>query len=141
MMLKYFLQIFIAITFISSFLHANEYKDIVTVKLKKDEHKKVIIKYARTEKLFKFRWTLYANGGLVVLHSYDRIVGQTMLYDKRKSRSFRVELITRGGQHYAVPYILVKFVEFDYETGEAMFQLFLSDTHSKVSAEYLKQEN
>jgi len=124
-----------------NYLGANEYKDIVTIKLKKDVHKKILVKYGKTEKLFKFRWTLYTDGGLVIFRSYDRIVGQNILYAKRKSRSFRVELMTRGGSYYAVSYILVKFEKFDYETGEAIFQLFLSDTHSKVSLEYLEQKN
>ncbi len=140
-MLKYILRVLIFVVFISLSLYANEYKEIVNVKLKKDVHKKILVKYGKNEKLFKFRWTLYTDGGLVILRSYDRIVGQNILYDKLKSRSFRVELMTRGGSHYAVPYILVKFIEFDYKTDEAIFQLFLSDTHSKVRLEYLKQEN
>lgn len=138
-MLKYILQVLIFIIFISSSLYSNEYKDIVNIKLKKDVHKKILVKYGKSEKLFKFRWTLYTDGGLVILRSYDRIVGQNILYAQRKSQSFRIELMPRGGQYYTIPYILVKFVEFDYKTNEALFQLFLSDTRSKVSLEYLKK--
>ncbi len=139
--MNYILQVLILTAFISLSLHSNDYQEIVNIKLKKDVQKKILVKYAKNEKLFKFRWTLYTDGGLVILRSYDRILGQNILYDKLKSRSFRVELMTRGGSHYAVPYILVKFIEFDYKTDEAIFQLFLSDTHSKVRLEYLKKEN
>lgn len=140
-MLKYLLLCFVLVSFfVSSGLCANEYRDIVTVKLKKDQFKKILVKYEKNEKLFKFRWTLYTNNGLVIFKSYDRIVGQNILYARHKSQSFRVELMTRGGHHYNVPYLLVKFIEFNYETQEAEFQLFLSDRDSKVSLEYLKEQ-
>lgn len=140
-MFKSILQYLLFSAFLSvSSLYANEYKDIVTIKLKKDVYKKIIVKSGSSEKLFKFRWTLYTNGGLVILRSYDRIVAQNILYARHKSQSFRVELMTRGGHSYVVPYIMVKFVEFNYETHEAVFQLFLSDLNSKIGLEYLKDE-
>jgi len=138
-MKKYIVYLLIFTTLFSGYLCANEYKDIVTVKLKKDETKKILVISGNSKKLFKFRWTLYANNGLVIFRSYDRIVGQNILYLNHKNQSFRVELTTRGADSYSVPYILVKFKEFDYETNEAIFQLFLSDRNAKVSLEYLKE--
>lgn len=135
-MFKHIVKLLIFIVFFSS-LEANEYRDIVNIKLKKDEHKKILVKYAKNEKLFTFRWTLYTNGGLVIFRSYDRVVAQNVLYAQHKRQSFRVELMTRGGTHYIVPYIMVKFIEFDYERDAAVFQLFLSDKNSKVILEYL----
>lgn len=133
-MKKFF--ILIILIFFSS-VHANEYRDIVNIELKKDEHLRILVKYGKTEKLFKFRWTLYMNGGLVVFRSYDRIVSQNMLYLRHKNQSFRVELRTRGASNFAVPYMLIKFIEFDYKKEVAKFQLFLSDKNSEVSFEYL----
>lgn len=139
-MKKYIVHLLILMTLLSANLYANVYKDIVTVKLKKDETKKIIVISGNSKKLFKFRWTLYANNGLVVFRSYDRIVAQNILYLNHKNQSFRVELTTRGADSYLVPYILVKFKEFDYETDTAEFQLFLSDKNSKVSLEYLQEK-
>jgi hypothetical protein len=116
---------------------ANEYRDIVTIKLKKDEHKKILVKYDKNEKLFKFRWTLYVNGGLVVLRSYDRVVAQNVLKLNHKNQSFRVELKSRGVD-YRVPYLLVKFKEFNHETNEATFDMFLSDENMQVTLKYLQ---
>ena len=117
---------------------ANEYRDIVTIKLKKDEHKKILVKYGNSEKLFKFRWTLYTNGGLVVLRAYDRVVAQNVLYLRHKNQSFRLELKTRGADFYNVPYILVKFKEFNFQTNEATFQLFLSDKKMQINLKFLE---
>ena len=123
--------------FLFDFAQANEYRDIVTIKLKKDEHKKILVKYDKNEKLFKFRWTLYVNGGLVLLRSYDRVVAQNMLYLQHKNQSFRLELKPRG-MEYNVPYLLVKFKEFNHQTNEATFQLFLSDENMQISLKYLE---
>jgi len=121
-----------------NYLSANEYADIRVIKLKKDEQKKILVKYGKNQKLLKFRWTLFTNGGLVVFRSYDRIVAQNILYLRHKNQSFRIELKTRGADFYNVPYILVKFKEFNYETNEASFELFLSDKKSQISLEYLE---
>ncbi|MDQ7045814.1 MAG: hypothetical protein Q9M32_07880 [Sulfurimonas sp.] len=134
---KLLLQTFIVLALAYTHSFANEYKDIVNIELKKDEYKKILVKYGATQRLFKFRWTLFTNGGLVIFKSFDRIVSQNILYLRHKNQSFRVELMTRGANPYAVPYILVKFNEFDYETSKAKFQLFLSDPNSKVALEYL----
>ena len=125
--------------FTFSYIHANEFRDIVTIKLKKDEHKKILVKYGTSEKLFKFRWTLYANGGLVVLRSYDRVVAQNVLYLRHRNQSFRLELKPKGADYYLVPYVLVKFKEFDFETSEATFELFLSDKNMQVNLKFLEK--
>ncbi|WP_455755875.1 hypothetical protein [Sulfurimonas sp.] len=132
-----FRVLFICI-FSLSYASANEYADIKIIKLKKDEQKKILVKYGATKKLFKFRWTLFTNGGLVLFRSYDRIVAQNVLYLRHKNQSFRVELKTRGADFYNVPYILVKFKEFNYETNEATFELYLSDRKSQISLDYLQ---
>ena len=111
--------------------YANEYSSVQVVKLKKDAHKKFLVQYGPIKKIFKFRWTLYINGGLVVLRSYDRIVAQNVLYQKLKNSTFRIDLQPKSD--YTSAYLLVKFLEFDYETGEAIFKVFLSDKKSQIS--------
>ena len=111
---------------------------MTTISLKKDEQKKILVKYDDITKLFKFRWTLYKNGGLVIHRSYDRIVAQNILYLRHKNQSFRLELKPRGANFYNVSYTLVKFKEFNYETNEAIFELFLSDRSMDISLKHLK---
>ncbi|MDD3061149.1 MAG: hypothetical protein PHW94_09455, partial [Sulfurimonas sp.] len=110
------LQIFIFLVFGISNIFANDFREVKEITLKKDEQTKILVKYGTFEKLFKFRWTLYTNEGLVIHRSYDRKVAQNVLYLNHKNQSFRVELKARGADNYNVPYVLVKFKEFKYET-------------------------
>ena len=109
-------------------------KDIT---LKKDQMKKILVVYSNKEKVLKFRWTLFINNGLVIFRSYDRIVAQNILYQRYKNRSFRVELKTRGMDMYNVPYVLIRFKEFKYDTNEAVLELLLSDASKAVQLKYL----
>ena len=136
--MKLFLHIFVLLTFLASATLANDFKNITEVALKKDEFKNIFVKYASNKRLFKFRWTLYANGGLVIHRSYDTIVSQNILYLRRQNQSFRLELKSRGSDSYNVPYLLVKFKEFDLQKKEAKFELFLSDDKDQIVLEYLK---
>ena len=108
--------------------------------MKKDEHKEILVKYGKSQRLFKFRWTLYTNGGLVIFRSYDKIVAQNVLYLRHMNQSFRMELRTRGASNYKPPYLLVKFYEFDEKEQIAKFQVFLSDKNSEIRLEYLKNK-
>ena len=110
------------------------------LKLKKDEEQKIVVKYDGREKLFKFRWTLYKNNGLVIFRSYDKFVAQNILYLRKTSRSFRVVLKPRGLNFYDKPYLLVMFKDFDLETKKAEFELFLSDDTKRIVLEYKKNE-
>jgi len=132
--MKLKLQVLFLLLFCSS-LYSSEIKRII---LKKDEEKKILVKYDDIEKLFKFRWTLYVNNGLVILHSYDRIVAQNILYLRYKNSSFRQELKTRGADNYVVPSFLVVFKEFKYKTNEAVFDLIISDKKEQIELKYLK---
>ena len=132
------LQVFLLITFFFSSIQAIEFKEVKEITLKKDELKKILVSYDGKEKLLKFRWTLFVNGGLVVFRSYDKIVAQNTLYLRHKNRSFRLELKTRGVDFYNVPYVLIRFKEFKHDTKEAVFELLLSDASATISLNYLK---
>jgi hypothetical protein len=119
-------------------LEAIDFRQKIEIVLKKDQKKKILVKYADKEKLFEFRWTLYKNGGLVIHRAYDKIVGQNVLYLRDKNQSFRVELKTRDGDFYNLPYVLVKFKEFKQESKEAVFELFLWDKKEDIFLEELK---
>jgi hypothetical protein len=127
------LVLFTGVTF------ANDYREIKEFSLKKDEQKKILVKYDSKEKLFKFRWTLFINDGLVILRSYDKIVAQNILYLNGRNQSIRQELTTRGTHHYEVPYVLLKFKKFDTTKQEALFKLFLYDKQSEIKLKILKK--
>lgn len=136
--MKLFISIFLFLALSLSALHADEFRDIVTVSLKKDEVKKILVKYGSVSKLFKFRWTLYKNDGLIIHRSYDRVIAQNILYLRYKNESFRVVLKPKGADYYKVPYLLVQFKKFDFEKDEAIFDLLLSDKSMSVNLKHLK---
>ena len=131
-------RILLVLLFFSSAVFANNYVYTKEISLKKDEQKKILVKYDSREKLFKFSWTLYINGGLVMHRSYDKIVAQNILYLNGKNQSFKLELVTRGANYYEPPYVLVKFKEFNAHKNEAVFQLFLHDKNSEIKWKFLK---
>lgn len=122
-----------------SFVFASEVVERREILLKKDVQKEILVKYDDKKRLFKFRWTLYKNGGLVIFRSYDKIVAQNILYLRHENQSFRVELKTRGADFYGVPYLLVRFKEFKQDTKEALFELLLFDDKKQISLEELKK--
>jgi len=139
--LRSILWFFLAALLFSVALFANDWQEVKKISLKKDEQKKILVKYDNRTRLFKFRWTLYVNDGLVVLRSYDKTVAQNILYLNHKNQSFRVELKTRGADFYNVPYILVKFKEFDLKKNIAKFELYLSDDKDQIRLEILKNKH
>lgn len=120
---------------------ADQYSDMIKISLKKDQQKKILVKYENKEKLFTFRWTLYVNGGLVILRSYDGEVAQNVLELNHKNQTFRVTVKPRGANNFNVPYILVKFKEFDQEKNEAHFEIYNFDNKVNVLLEELKKKN
>ena len=138
--MKSILQIFVAVLLCNAALFANDLQEVKKISLKKDEQKKILVKYDDKKKLFKFRWTLYINDGLVILRSYDKRVAQNVLYLNHKNQSFRVELKTRGADFYNVPYILVKFKEFDFKKNIAKFELYLSDDKDQIKLKILQNK-
>ncbi len=124
--------------FFSSAIFANNYAFTKEISLKKNEQKKILVKYDSKVKLFTFSWTLYINGGLVIHRAYDKIVAQNILYLNGINQSFKLELVTRGASYYEPPYMLVKFKEFNAKKNEAVFQLFLYDRNSEIKWKFLK---
>ncbi len=137
--MKFFLYVITLLAFSYSFIFASDLVETKEILLKKDVQKKILVKYADKEKLFKFRWTLYKNGGLVVFRSYDKIVAQNVLYLRHENQSFRVELKTKGADSYNVPYMLVRFKEFKQDTKEALFEILLFDDKKQILLEELKK--
>ena len=126
--------------FLFSFSYANEYRDVQEVSLKKDEQQNILVKYDSKEKNFTLRWTLFKNGGLILFNSYDKVVGQHILYLNYTNQSFRVRLKPSSKGYFNNPYLLVRFKEFNHDTNEAKLELHLSDGAGTISLEYLKND-
>ena len=140
--MKLFLQVFITLAFsLTSVTFANDFKEDFKITLKKDEQKKILVKYDNKEKIFSFRWTLYANGGLVLLRSYDKFVAQNILYLNHKNQSVRIVLRNNGSNFYNPPYFLLKFKAFDSKKNEAKFELYLYDEKMQIGLKFLKNKN
>ena len=130
------LRIFLFLSIFSN-LFSNDFRDIHKISLKKDEEIKIYVKYANRNKLFKFRWTLYKNGGLVIHRRYDGVVGQNILYLNHTNQSFRVALKPSGLQVFNLPYLLVKFKEF--KKNMAKFEIYLKDDNEEINLKYPKK--
>ncbi|WP_345980804.1 hypothetical protein [Sulfurimonas sp. HSL3-2] len=135
-----FLQVILLLSVFSVSINAQLYEASYNIKLKKDKTEKILVKYDGIEKLLKFRWTLYHNDGLVLFRSYDQIVAQNILYLGHTNQSIRLELKSRAGGFYSLPYIILKFVKFDYQTQEATFELFLFDKKKQIDLKFLTKE-
>jgi hypothetical protein len=138
--LRAFLRLIAILSLSFGFIFASDYREIKEIVLKKDEQKKILVKYADKEKLFQFRWTLYKNGGLVLFRSYDKIVAQHVLYLRHENQSFRVELMPKGANYNNSAYLLVKFKEFKQDSKEAVFEIFIFDSKGQVLLEDLKEQ-
>ena len=124
-------------SFFCTALFANELIKVKEWHPKKDETKKILVKYASSEKILTFRWTLYKNDALVVFSSYDQMVSQHLLYKNNTNQVVRVELVSRGAHDFVVPYMLIKFDDFDFARHEAKISLWLYDKRHEIYLKYL----
>ena len=138
--MKIVLQVFFVLFFINSTIFANDFREAFDFSLKKDEQKKILVKYDNKKKIFVFRWTLYVNEGLVTLYSYDGCVAQNVLYLNHKNQSFRLKLKSSGMDYYNPPYFLLKFKEFDSKKKKAKFELYLYDDKMQIALKFLKNK-
>lgn len=108
--------------------------------LKKDEVVKILVKSEGQERNLSFRWTLYTDKVLVVHESFDRYVGQHMLYYGHANQSFRKQLLPQKRNPKDIPYVLVVFKKFDETNRTAAMDLFLFDKENRVKLDYLTQK-
>ena len=135
-----FLKSFLLLCILLHVSFAEGWRETKSVSLKKDFLERVLVKSDGSRRLLEFRWTLYANDNLVVLRNFDDIVHQHILKLNHKNQSFRIELLPHTAYKVKVPYILVKFTEFDYKKNESKFDIFLQDDEEEIILQYLKSE-
>ncbi len=123
-----------------SIADAAAWRESKNYSLKKDELVKILVKSEGQERIFNFRWTLYTDKVLVVHESFDRYVGQHMLYSGHANQSFRKQLLPQKRSPKDIPYILVVFKKFDESSSTAKMDLFLVDKENRVMLDYLTQK-
>jgi len=122
-------------------LNAAPWREMRSFTLKKDEIAKVVIKTTtpKKERILFWRWTLYTDQALVVHESFDRFVGQHILYAGRND-SFRKLLLPALRSEQDVPYALVVFKKFDDVNQTVQFDLLIMDKEKRVIVDYLTKE-
>jgi len=135
--MRYIIHILLGVLLFSNGLYALDIDDMKKIKLKKDETQAIYVKYDVYTRLVKFRWTLYKNEGLIVFHSYDKRVAQTILYLNTVNQSFKIFLKAKGADAYEVPYLLVMFKKFDFKEHKAEFEVYISDKNNQIELEYI----
>lgn len=121
-------------------LDAAAWREEKSFTLKKDQFVKILVKSEGQERLLMFRWTLFTDKVLVVHESFDRIVGQHMLYAAQANQSFRKRLLPPLKSYKDVPYVIVMFKKFDESSQTAQMELFLVDKESRVQLDYLTEK-
>ncbi|MGA9046652.1 hypothetical protein [Sulfuricurvum sp.] len=123
-----------------SIMEASAWRESKSFTLKKDELVKILIKSEGQERVLNFRWTLYTDKGLVVHESFDRFVGQHILFATHANQSFRKRLLPPKRSQKDVPYVIVVFKKFDEANATAQMDLFLIDKENRIVLDYLTKK-
>jgi hypothetical protein len=121
-------------------MEAAAWRESKSFTLKKDELVKILIKSEGQERILNFRWTLYTDKGLVVHESFDRFVGQHILFATHANQSFRKRLLPPKRSQKDVPYVIVVFKKFDEANATAQMDLFLIDKENRIVLDYLTKK-
>jgi hypothetical protein len=121
-------------------VNAAAWRETKSFTLKKDQLVKILVKSEGQERILNFRWTLYTDKVLVVHESFDRFVGQHMLYAGHANQSFRKRLLPPKRSEKDTPYALVVFKKFDEANATAQMDLFLIDKENRIVLDYLTEK-
>lgn len=135
------IKAFLLFVFLVFSLQGAPWREMKSFTLKKDETVRLVIKTTtpKKERIFLWRWTLYADKALVVHESFDRFVGQHILY-LGLNDSFRKPLLPALKSERDVPYALVVFKKFDDKNQTALFDFLLIDREKRILVDYLEKE-
>ena len=78
-----------------SLLEAAEQNYTQEIRLEKDQYQTVLVSEGAVLRVLKFRWTLYAGGGLVMHLNFNDRQSQFILYKHYKKDTFRVRLLSK----------------------------------------------
>ena len=121
-------------------LHGAPWREMKTITLAKDEMVKIMIKSEGQERILSWRWTLYTDKALIVHESFDRFVGQHVLYVGYSNQSFRKEILPAVKSHRDAVYVTVVFKKFDEGAKKAQFDLLVFDKEKRIVLDYLTEK-
>lgn len=121
-------------------LKAAPWREMKTFNVAKDEMVKIMIKSEGQERLLSWRWTLYTDKALIVHESFDRFVGQHVLYADLSNKSFRKEILPAVKSHRDAVYVVVVFKKFDEGAKKAQFDLLVFDKEKRTVLDYLTEK-
>lgn len=123
-------------------LQGAPWREMKSFTLKKDEVVKVLIKTVspKKERILLWRWTLYTDKALVVHESFDKFVGQHILY-LGENDGFRKPFLPALKSEQDVPCALIVFKKFDDKNQTAQFDFLLIDKEKRVLVDYLMKED
>ncbi len=121
-------------------LKAAPWGEMKTFNVAKDEMIKIMVKSEGQERLLTWRWTLYTDKALIVHESFDRFVGQHVLYAGYTNQSFRKQLLPALKSERDAVYAIVVFKKFDEGAKKAQFDLLLFDKEKRVVLDYLTEK-
>jgi hypothetical protein len=121
-------------------LKAAPWREMKTFNVAKDEMIKIMVKSEGQERLLAWRWTLYTDKALIVHESFDRFVGQHVLYAGYSNQSFRKTILPAVKSQRDAVYVIVVFKKFDEGSKKAQFDLLLFDKEKRVVLDYLTEK-
>ena len=125
----------VLILLVSSVLQAIEWDYTKEVSLLKDQYQTILVREAAELRVLKFRWTLYAGGGLVMHLSYNGKASQFILYKQYKKNTYKMDLLPKLSAYKMAPVLYVQFKKFDYKTKKAYFDILIDDSNKRALIE------
>lgn len=128
-------KIIVLILLVTSVLQAIEWDYTKEVALLKDQHQTVLVREGTELRVLKFRWTLYAGGGLVMHLNYNGRVSQFILYKQYKKNTYKMELLPKLSAYKTAPVLYLQFKKFDHKTKKAYFDILIDDSQKRALIE------
>ena len=118
-----------------SLLEAAEWSYSKEIRLSKDQYQTVLVKEEAMLRVLKFRWTLFAGGGLVMHLNFNERASQFILYKHYKKNTYRVRLLPKSSAYRRVPYLYLVFNKFDHKMKQAHFDILIDDPEKRALIE------
>ena len=116
-------------------LHAGEENYTREIRLEKDQIQTVLVSEGAVLRVLKFRWTLFAGGGLVMHLNFNDRASQFILYKHYKKDTFRVRLLTKTSAYKRPSFLYLVFKKFDYKSKKAHFDVVIDDPEHRAIVE------
>lgn len=128
-------KLIVLIIFALSLLEAAEQNYTQEIRLEKDQYQTVLVSEGAVLRVLKFRWTLYAGGGLVMHLNFNDRPSQFILYKHYKKDTFRVRLLSKTSAYKRPSFLYLVFKKFDYKSKKAYFDIMIDDPELRAIVE------